>query len=59
MPVSLYVGQWERILGNRGECSSAFALSFWDFVTEWDGKDYHGENKEGKYTSRISRKARE
>ena len=59
MPVSLYIGQWERILGNRGECSSAFALAFWDFVIEHDGKDFHGKDKDGDFTSRISRKVRE
>jgi hypothetical protein len=65
MPVTLYVEQWERILGKRGECSSAFALSFWDFVTEWDGKEFKSTRtdpetkKTVEYTAKISRKARE
>ena len=55
MPVTLYVEQWERLFGEKGE--------FEKFVKQWEGKDYKGEaaleqgGEKVPYTARIERKS--
>ncbi|MFH1922711.1 MAG: hypothetical protein ABIP48_22840 [Planctomycetota bacterium] len=57
MPVTLYVGQWERLL--KGAPDNHFVLSF---IKEWEGKDFQGESAterggaKEKYTAQIVRK---
>jgi len=66
MPITLYLDQWECILGRPGECRTPFAKALWAFVQEWDGREYQGETSEyrdgkatGKklgYTATLKRK---
>jgi len=63
MPVTLYVEQWEVVLGQPGACSTPFAQKFWTFVKQWEGKEYKrtAKNDDGQmeeYKAFISRKAR-
>jgi hypothetical protein len=51
MPVTLYAGQWERLL--EGAPKDHFVLKF---IRENEGKQVTGTNKDGQYTTTIARK---
>ena len=53
MPVTLFAGQWERLL--EGAPEDHFVLAY---IREWEGKPFTGKDSKGNtYTATIARKS--